>query len=60
MGTLMIHCPKTGFPIPTGIRTDRATFNKMPVFFARTLCPICHAQHEWFAKAAWVIEPYDQ
>jgi len=27
------------------------------VFFARTYCSICQANHEWFAKDAWVHEP---
>jgi hypothetical protein len=27
------------------------------VFFARTFCSICQANHEWFAKEAWVYEP---
>jgi hypothetical protein len=27
------------------------------VFFARTHCSICRANHEWFAKEAWVYEP---
>ena len=57
MGTLMIECPKTGCEISTGIQMDRCTFHNMPVFFARTLCPICQTQHEWFARAAWVREP---
>jgi hypothetical protein len=60
MGTLMIKCPKTGHEISTGIRMDRSTFHKMPVFFARTLCPICRTQHEWFARAAWVQAPKAQ
>jgi len=57
MGTLMIKCPNTGCEISTGIQTDRVTFRHTPVFFARTLCPICQTQHEWFAKSAWVREP---
>ena len=57
MGTLMIKCPNTGCEISTGIQTDRFTFRHTPVFFARTLCPICQTQHEWFAKSAWVREP---
>ena len=57
MGNLMIKCPKTGCEISTGIQMDRSTFQSMPVFFARTLCPICQTQHEWFARAAWVQEP---
>jgi hypothetical protein len=57
MGMLMIKCPKTGSAISTGIQMDQPTFNNMPVFFARTLCPICQTQHQWFARSAWVREP---
>jgi len=27
------------------------------VFFARAYCSICQANHEWYAKDAWVYEP---
>ena len=57
MGTLMIKCPETGRAISTGIEADRASFNRMPLFFGRTFCPMCRTQHEWFVKAAWVREP---
>jgi len=56
MGTLMIKCPNTGCEISTGIHTDSLTFRHTPVFFARTLCPVCQTPHEWFAKSAWVRE----
>jgi hypothetical protein len=57
MGTVMIRCPRTGREIATGFEADRTRFNAMPVFFARSFCPICRAEHEWFAKEAWVCEP---
>ncbi len=56
MGTVMIRCPQTGREIPTGITTDRDSFNATPVFFAQTYCPICRLTHEWFARNAWVDE----
>ena len=56
MGTLMIRCPQTGREIPTGFQADPSRFNATPVFFARSYCPICRAEHEWFAKEAWVCE----
>ncbi|MEJ2377779.1 MAG: hypothetical protein P8Y71_21095 [Pseudolabrys sp.] len=56
MGTLMIRCPKTGSAISTGIQTEPATFSNSPVFFARTMCPVCQTHHEWFARAAWIHE----
>jgi hypothetical protein len=56
MGAVMIRCPETGRDIPTGIVTDRESFEATPVFFARVLCPICRTQHEWFAQEAWVCD----
>ncbi|WP_407179434.1 hypothetical protein [Bradyrhizobium sp. STM 3562] len=57
MGMVMIECPETGRAIPTGIKTDRDSFLRSPVFFARTRCAICNADHTWFATEAWVHEP---
>lgn len=56
MGAVMIKCPGTGRPIPTGIVADRDSFSATPVFFAKVHCPICKTEHEWFAKDAWVCE----
>ena len=53
----MIKCPQTGRAIPTGIKADRERFRRSAVFFARTYCAICRADHEWFAKEAWVHDP---
>jgi hypothetical protein len=57
MGMVMIKCPQTGRAIPTGIKIDRESFRRSPVFFARTRCPICQTDHTWFAREAWVDEP---
>ena len=57
MGMVMIKCPQTGRAIPTGITIDRERFRCSPVFFSRTRCPVCHADHAWFAREAWVHEP---
>jgi hypothetical protein len=56
MGAVMVKCPDTGREISTGLVADRRTFNAMPVFFARVYCPLCRAEHEWFAKEAWVCD----
>ena len=56
MGIVVIHCPKTGRCISTGMHTDRAAFSSMPVFFNRTFCPSCRTSHEWFARDAWVCD----
>jgi hypothetical protein len=57
MGMVMIKCLNTGSTIPTGIKMDQDRFRQIPVFFARTFCPICQSNHEWFARDAWVEEP---
>jgi hypothetical protein len=56
MGAVMIKCPRTGQHIRTGMNADRSSFEATPVFFARAYCPLCRAEHEWFAKDAWVCE----
>jgi hypothetical protein len=60
MGAVMIRCPQTGRDIPTGIVTDRRTFEATAVFFARVRCPICGNEHEWFAKEAWICESHPE
>ena len=57
MGMVMVRCPQTGHAIPTGIKADRESFGRRPVFFSRTHCPICRTDHAWFAREAWVDEP---
>ena len=57
MGRVMVRCPQTGRAISTGIETDAARFNSMPVFFGHTWCPHCRTIHHWFAREAWIGEP---
>jgi hypothetical protein len=57
MGMVMVKCPQTGRAIPTGIKTDRESFGRSPVFFGHISCPICQVHHAWFAREAWVHEP---
>ena len=56
MGLVMIKCPDTGRDIPTGMMADRSSFSATAVFFARVQCPFCNAEHEWFAREAWVCD----
>lgn len=57
MGVVMIKCPRTGRAISTGMTADKETFRSSAVFFARAYCSLCEANHEWFAREAWVDEP---
>ena len=57
MGMIMVKCPQTGHVIPTGLKSDRETFLRSIVFYGNTHCPVCRANHNWFAREAWVEEP---
>ena len=37
MSMVMVKCPQTGRAIPTGIKSDRESFRRSPVFFGRML-----------------------
>ena len=37
-------------------QADRLKFACSPVFFADAYCPMCNANHRWFARDAWVEE----
>jgi len=54
MAVLMIRCPETGRSIRTQYEIDPRRFRFMPVFFARSYCPLCRTTHEWFAREAWL------
>ena len=54
MGHVVIECPATGRTIQTGMVSDRSKFECSPVFYADAYCPICNANHRWFARDAWV------
>jgi hypothetical protein len=56
MGMVMIRCPETGREVSTGMRVDHDSFRATPVFFARSFCPICNTEHEWFAQQAWICD----
>jgi hypothetical protein len=60
MGLVMIRCPVTGHEISTGLVASELSFNRSPVFFGRTFCPVCRRDHQWFAKDAWVGEPKEK
>jgi hypothetical protein len=59
MGVVMIRCSETGQAVSTDMQVNRATFHSTPVFFSRTLCPLCCVTHELLAKDAWVCDSGD-
>ena len=56
MGILMVRCATTGQDFPTGIETDRLSFELTPAFNGTIRCPLCGAEHAWSKIDAWVRE----
>jgi hypothetical protein len=54
-GTVLILCPNTGTPVPTGFRMDPASF-RTATMSANSFgpCPACGQIHTWDKKDAWV------
>ncbi len=53
MAQIVITCPKTGNPVPTGMDMDRESFES-GTFVQLTLknCPECGDDHTWDTKDA--------
>lgn len=54
MSVVMITCPTTGRPVPTGIEIEPSDFQRLPVTEARMVCPACGQEHVWGTKSAWL------
>jgi hypothetical protein len=52
----MVRCATTGKDFPTGIGTDRLSFELTPAFNGTIRCPLCAADHQWSKIDAWVCE----
>jgi hypothetical protein len=53
MYDVMIHCLHTGRLVPTGVKTDEVSFEKLPEVPATlNVCPACGSSHVWSRKSA--------
>lgn len=59
MGVVMIWCPTTRRPVPTGIETDPRTFASLPDEPTQTKCPACGSVHVWWKGEAWLAADGD-
>lgn len=57
MGRIMIRCPKTQKPIPTGIGAGNADILKNGTFSNNSVtCPECEGTHTWSGPDAFYEE----
>jgi hypothetical protein len=54
MARIMIRCPKTQRPIPTGIAADPAAYETLTLEGNSVKCPACGETHVWDKKDAFL------
>jgi hypothetical protein len=54
MADIMIRCPTTGKPVPTGLTTEKIKFESLSEIKIPLKCPACLKLHHWEHKQAWV------
>lgn len=57
MGQVLIKCPKTGKPLPTGFAMDQVSFDSSTLT-NNTVgpCPHCGENHTWSKSDAWLVD----
>ena len=54
MSSVLIHCPATGHPVPTGIEVESSVFRQLPKIASQMTCPACGQEHVWVTSSAWL------
>jgi hypothetical protein len=54
---ILVHCPSTGTPIPTGLRTEWVLLRSLPRIAMPLHCPVCGQMHRWHPEDAWIAPP---
>jgi hypothetical protein len=51
---VMIRCPQTQEPIPTGMSMDEQSFESATLSQNSVQCPQCGQMHTWDKEDAWL------
>lgn len=54
MGKVVIKCPTTGKVIPTGMASDKSSFESSQFVNNIARCPACGQKHVWNKADAWL------
>jgi endogenous inhibitor of DNA gyrase (YacG/DUF329 family) len=56
MAMVMVKCPNTGKPVPTGIGMSKESFASSTLESNSFSCPACGSMHTWSKRDAFLQE----
>ena len=56
MSDILILCPETHRPVPTGLTTDMVVFKTLPLVALPLHCLACGHVHKWKPTDAWIAD----
>src|SRR5580704_10562662 len=54
LADIFIQCPRTGAPVPTGLKTEWVVLRSLPPVAVPLRCPACGQMHKWKPDDAWI------
>jgi len=54
MSDIMVTCPQTGKPVPTGLKAEWVRLGSLPPVAIPFLCTACGHTHKWQRDQAWI------
>jgi hypothetical protein len=51
---IVVQCPRTGMPVPTGLKTEMVFLRSLPRVAIPLRCPACGQTHKWQPHEAWI------
>ena len=54
MADILVQCPRTGAPVPTGLKTEWVFLKSLPCVAVPLRCPACGQMHKWKPDDAWI------
>jgi hypothetical protein len=54
LADILVQCPRTGAPVPTGLKTEWVFLKSLPRVAVPLRCPACGQVHKWKPDDAWI------
>jgi endogenous inhibitor of DNA gyrase (YacG/DUF329 family) len=54
---IVVQCPRTGTPVPTGLKSEWVFLRSLPRVAIPLRCPACGQTHKWQPHEAWIAAP---